>query len=292
MDGCYRPEPFPRDRHRVEYLFALYEQLTAQLVAAAQPARKGRRVQTAYSRAPTFPANGTLLLKDAALERRQPLCFIALLRLPTAPACAAAFQGFAPPPVSMSAVECWVFRSRALYDRFRAALAVWGPDSSGKSSGRGILVGLPASQSSKISLAQPFPWCFITIQSEVLDHAKASAQRQASRRRGSDVFVMGRDVGPRGFARPSSSPARRCAEFRPYLLSHSNSAPLVAVRLCSRYRAAAARGFLRPGHLWRSSVPSLLRLPADPQPRSPCRLVLLLRGIPALCSTRGTRVLP
>jgi hypothetical protein len=28
VDRCYRPEPFPSDRHRVEYLFALYEQLT------------------------------------------------------------------------------------------------------------------------------------------------------------------------------------------------------------------------------------------------------------------------
>jgi hypothetical protein len=27
VDRCYRPEPFPSDRHRVEYLFALYEQL-------------------------------------------------------------------------------------------------------------------------------------------------------------------------------------------------------------------------------------------------------------------------
>jgi len=47
VDRCYRPEPFPSDRHRVEYLFALYEQLTAPLVAAAKPARKGRRLQTA-----------------------------------------------------------------------------------------------------------------------------------------------------------------------------------------------------------------------------------------------------
>jgi N-6 DNA Methylase len=45
VDRCYRPEPFPSDRHRVEYLFALYEQLTAPLVAAAKPARKGRRLQ-------------------------------------------------------------------------------------------------------------------------------------------------------------------------------------------------------------------------------------------------------
>ena len=36
-------EPFPSDRHRVEYLFALYEKLTAPLVAAAKPARKGRK---------------------------------------------------------------------------------------------------------------------------------------------------------------------------------------------------------------------------------------------------------
>ncbi len=45
VDRCYRPEPFPSDRHRVEYLFALYEQLTAPLVAAAKPVRKKRRTQ-------------------------------------------------------------------------------------------------------------------------------------------------------------------------------------------------------------------------------------------------------
>jgi hypothetical protein len=45
LDRCYRPEPFPSDRRRVEYLFALYEQITAPLVAAAKPARKGRRAQ-------------------------------------------------------------------------------------------------------------------------------------------------------------------------------------------------------------------------------------------------------
>ena len=48
VDRCYRPEPFPSDRHRVEYLFALYEQFTAPLVApAAKPARKGRKMQAA-----------------------------------------------------------------------------------------------------------------------------------------------------------------------------------------------------------------------------------------------------
>jgi hypothetical protein len=36
----YRPDPFPSDRHRVEYLFALYEKITAPLVAAAKPKRK------------------------------------------------------------------------------------------------------------------------------------------------------------------------------------------------------------------------------------------------------------
>ncbi len=42
VDRCYWLEPFPRDRHRVEYLFALYEKLTAPLVADAKPARRGR----------------------------------------------------------------------------------------------------------------------------------------------------------------------------------------------------------------------------------------------------------
>lgn len=31
VDLCYRKEPFATDRLRVEYLFALYEQLTAPL---------------------------------------------------------------------------------------------------------------------------------------------------------------------------------------------------------------------------------------------------------------------
>jgi hypothetical protein len=46
VDRCYRPEPFPSARHRVEHLFALHEQLTAPLVVAAKPARKGRRLPT------------------------------------------------------------------------------------------------------------------------------------------------------------------------------------------------------------------------------------------------------
>ena len=47
VDRCYRPEPLPSDRHRVEYLFALYEKLTAPLVATAKRARKGRVQWTA-----------------------------------------------------------------------------------------------------------------------------------------------------------------------------------------------------------------------------------------------------
>ena len=40
VNRCYRPEPFESDRHRVEYLFALYEILTAPLVATAKPKRR------------------------------------------------------------------------------------------------------------------------------------------------------------------------------------------------------------------------------------------------------------
>jgi hypothetical protein len=40
VDRCYRPEPFESDRQRVEYLFALYEKLTAPLVVAAKPKRR------------------------------------------------------------------------------------------------------------------------------------------------------------------------------------------------------------------------------------------------------------
>ena len=42
VDRCYRPEPFASDRHRVEYLFALYEKITAPLVVAARRVKKQR----------------------------------------------------------------------------------------------------------------------------------------------------------------------------------------------------------------------------------------------------------
>lgn len=40
VDSCYRSQPFENDRQRVEHLFALYEKLTAPLIA---PAKKGRQ---------------------------------------------------------------------------------------------------------------------------------------------------------------------------------------------------------------------------------------------------------
>ena len=43
VDLCYRPEKFESDRQRVEYLFALYEKLTAPLLPAAKAKRTRRR---------------------------------------------------------------------------------------------------------------------------------------------------------------------------------------------------------------------------------------------------------
>jgi hypothetical protein len=49
VDLCYRPQPFQNDRQRVEHLFALYEKLTAPLIATV---KKGRRKKVA-----TWPPN-------------------------------------------------------------------------------------------------------------------------------------------------------------------------------------------------------------------------------------------
>ena len=43
VDLCYRPQPFTSERQRVEYLFGLYEQLTAPLLPAAKPKRAARK---------------------------------------------------------------------------------------------------------------------------------------------------------------------------------------------------------------------------------------------------------
>lgn len=45
VEKCYRPEPFDSDRQRVEFLFALYEKLTAPLLPVT-PQTKKRRSQT------------------------------------------------------------------------------------------------------------------------------------------------------------------------------------------------------------------------------------------------------
>jgi len=42
VDRCYRKERFENDRQRVEYLFGLYEKITAPLLPAAKPKRKRR----------------------------------------------------------------------------------------------------------------------------------------------------------------------------------------------------------------------------------------------------------
>jgi hypothetical protein len=40
VELCYRPQPFDNDRQRVEYIFALYDKLTAPLIAAPKKARR------------------------------------------------------------------------------------------------------------------------------------------------------------------------------------------------------------------------------------------------------------
>jgi hypothetical protein len=40
VDRCYRKDSFLSDRHRVEYLFALYEKITTPLLPSEKPKRK------------------------------------------------------------------------------------------------------------------------------------------------------------------------------------------------------------------------------------------------------------
>jgi hypothetical protein len=40
VELCYRPQPFENDRHRVEYLFGLYEKLITPLIASGKKTRK------------------------------------------------------------------------------------------------------------------------------------------------------------------------------------------------------------------------------------------------------------
>ena len=59
VDRCYRKEPFASDRQRVEFLFQLYEQLTAPLIAAAQP-KRARKAAAAYAKPPPAPPHPDL----------------------------------------------------------------------------------------------------------------------------------------------------------------------------------------------------------------------------------------
>jgi hypothetical protein len=65
VERCYRSEPFHSDRERVEFLFSLYEKLTAPLLPVT-PKTKGRRSKTAVGvqlstrqRTPGLPAQNT-----------------------------------------------------------------------------------------------------------------------------------------------------------------------------------------------------------------------------------------
>jgi hypothetical protein len=49
VEKCYRPEPFHSDRERVEFLFSLYEKLTAPLLPVT-PKTRVRRSQTAATK--------------------------------------------------------------------------------------------------------------------------------------------------------------------------------------------------------------------------------------------------
>jgi hypothetical protein len=55
VDRCYRKEPFPSDRVRVEFLFQLYEKLTAPLIAAAKAKQSRRKKETTYAEEPPSP---------------------------------------------------------------------------------------------------------------------------------------------------------------------------------------------------------------------------------------------
>lgn len=67
VDRCYRKEPFPNDRARVEHLFTLYEKLTAPLVKYDKPKRrtKAKNVPASdESRAAAAHYHGPLILRE------------------------------------------------------------------------------------------------------------------------------------------------------------------------------------------------------------------------------------
>ena len=68
VDKCYRPEPFTRERQRVEFLFALYEKLTAPLVAAATKPKRAARKKPTYAAAPAAPSHPSLTPEQAQAD--------------------------------------------------------------------------------------------------------------------------------------------------------------------------------------------------------------------------------
>ena len=42
VDRCYRSQPFPNERNRIEYLFKLYEKLAAPLLPAKTAGKRKR----------------------------------------------------------------------------------------------------------------------------------------------------------------------------------------------------------------------------------------------------------
>ena len=61
VDRCYRSQPFISDRQRVEFLFALYEKITAPLLP-----EKGRKKRAGYRRRQGNTARGSRLAAGPA----------------------------------------------------------------------------------------------------------------------------------------------------------------------------------------------------------------------------------
>ena len=139
-----------------------------------------------------------------------------------------------------------------------------------------------------ILLAQSSRLCFITHQLEVVAGIKASAQRRPICCRRGDAFSLGCDARHRSLAGPSSSPAQGRRQSWPSLFSHSVPAKPDIVGFCGRHHAGGARGsHPHDCQVWHSSISFFIRLPAAPQPRSPCRLALLFRVTPRAVSSAG-----
>lgn len=68
MDRCYRKEPFPNDRARVEHLFTLYEKLTAPLVVEKKKPARTRAVKDPRIPPDWWPGESQDLLFACALR--------------------------------------------------------------------------------------------------------------------------------------------------------------------------------------------------------------------------------